>query len=443
MPVTGAVGSAVAGAAGSLVSGIAGVGISAVFGAAGQWVASGAVWLLGQVGGAMSSSTTVDLSSGWFSAHEAVMAAMAAALVLPMVCCAVLQALYRQSASMLVRTCLVQLPLALLLTGVAVELVQMALAVTDTLSKDVLASAGVDATNILLPVSSFLIGQGPASQVPAFVVFVGGLLAALAALGLWIELAVRAAAVSVAVLFLPLALAAMVWPAIAHWCRRLADTLVALILSKLVIAAVLALAVGALAGGLGAETGPTGAGGGGGFAAVVTGIALLLIATLSPFTLLRLIPAVEAGAASHLESARHRFHSAAKAPLTAGNLALDIAGDAKRAGGSGGAAGASLLVAAGGAIVGGVAGGAAGGGAGGGAGGATADGGATAAGGAEGAGTALSTIPDLQTTAPSSETGWAEAVCRASVAGTAPAAPAAPAPGEDGVEPSGDDRSGG
>jgi hypothetical protein len=320
MSVVGAVGSAVSGAVGDVVGGVAGFGISAVFTAAGQWVASGAVWLLGEVGRAMSASTTVDLSAGWFTQHESVMTAMAGAVVLPMVLCATLQALYRQSASMLVRTFLVQLPLALLLTGVAVELVQMALAVTDVLSAEVLSGAGVDATNMLAPVSSFLLGVGVVnSSVPTFVVFVGGLLVAMAALGLWLELVVRAAAVSVAVLFLPLALAAMVWPAVSHWCRRLADTLVALILSKLVIAAVLSLAIGALAGGLGA--GGTG-GNGGGFAAVVSGIALLIIATLSPFTLLRLIPAVEAGAVSHLESARHRLSSPA---MQGGNLALDMA----------------------------------------------------------------------------------------------------------------------
>jgi hypothetical protein len=249
-------------------------------------------------------------------------------VVLPMVCCAALQALYRQSASMLARAFLVQLPLALLLTGVAVELVQMALAVTDVLSAQVLSGAGVDTSNILAPVSSFLLGVGVVNaQVPAFVVFVGGLLVALAALGLWLELVVRAAAVSVAVLFLPLALAAMVWPAVSHWCRRLADTLVALVLSKLVIAAVLGLALGALAGGLG--VGAAGANGGG-FAAVITGIALLIIAVVSPFTLLRLIPAIEAGAVSHLESARHRLGSPVQQARQTRNLALDIARDSKR-----------------------------------------------------------------------------------------------------------------
>ncbi|HEY5250557.1 MAG TPA: hypothetical protein VIJ09_02800 [Acidimicrobiales bacterium] len=323
-----------------VVGSVVGLGLSSVFAAAGQWVASGAVWLLAQVGGAMSASTAIDLSSGWFLTHESVMVAISAALVLPMVLCATLQALYRQSASMLIRTFLVQLPLALLLTGVAVELVQMALAVTDSLSAEVLNSAGVDSTHILAPVSTFLIGANTVtSEVPAFVVFVGGLLVALAALGLWLELVVRAAAVSVAVLFLPLALAAMVWPAVSHWCRRLTDTLVALILSKLVIATVLSLAIGALAGGLG--VGATG-GDGGGFAAVVTGIALLIIATMSPFTLLKLIPALEAGAVSHLEGRRNRVSSVGHGPLEAGRHVSAIVQGAKPSGLPSGAASAAV-----------------------------------------------------------------------------------------------------
>jgi hypothetical protein len=304
--------------------GAAGAGVDAVFGAAGRWVASGAVFLIAEVGRVISSTTSIDLNAQWFSAHQAVMASLAAAIVVPMAFCAAIQAIYRQSASMLMRTFLVNLPLALLLTGVAVALVRVGLAVTDAMSAKVLSSAGVDTNNLFSGLTVFFAGSGASGPaVPAFVVFLGGLLVSLAALVLWLELVVRAAAVSVAVLFLPLALAALVWPAVAHWCRRLADTLVALVLSKFVIAAVLSLAAGAVAGGLGLS----GSGDSGGFSAVVTGIALLVIATLSPFTLLRLVPAVEAGAVAHLESTRHRLQGAARAAVrTGGNLALDIAG---------------------------------------------------------------------------------------------------------------------
>ncbi len=248
------------------------------------------------------------------------MTSLAAAVVLPMACCAAIQAVYRQSASMLLRTFFVHLPLSLLLTGVALTLVRMALAVTDAMSAAVLASAGVDTTNLFTGLFKVLIPVAVVPGVPGFVVFFGSFVVASAALALWLELVVRAAAVSVAVLFLPLALAALVWPSVAHWCRRLADTLVALVLSKLVVAAVLSLAASAVAGGLGVSSD----GNGGGFASVVTGIALLLIAVVAPFTLLRLVPAFEAGAAAHLESSRHRLKSAASVPVTKGrSLAME------------------------------------------------------------------------------------------------------------------------
>ena len=121
-----------------------------------------------------------------------------------------------------------------------------------------------------------------------------------------------------AVLFLPLALATLVWPAVSHWCRRLVETLAALILSKFVIVATLSLAVGALASGT-AGTGNHGAG----FSSVLAGGALLLMATFVPFVILRMIPAVEAGAVAHLDGLRERgVAGTTRLPRTAANFAL-------------------------------------------------------------------------------------------------------------------------
>ncbi len=100
--------------------------------------------------------------------------------------------------------------------------------------------------------------SGSGSGTPAFVLFLGGIVVVIGAVLVWIELLIRSAAVYVAVLFLPLALASLAWPAIAHWCRRLVDTLVALVLGKFVIVSVLSLAAGALAGGSAAGGGGRG-----------------------------------------------------------------------------------------------------------------------------------------------------------------------------------------
>jgi len=100
--------------------------------------------------------------------------------------------------------------------------------------------------------------------------------------------------------------------AVAHWCRRLVDTLAALILSKFVIVAVLSLAASALASGTQQ-----------GFASVLGGGALLLLATFTPFTLLRLLPAIEAGAVHQLEGAHTRVRqSLGSVPRSAASFAM-------------------------------------------------------------------------------------------------------------------------
>jgi hypothetical protein len=298
-------------------SGILSSGAGSVLSALASWVVSGASWLLGQIGGVLSSSTSVDLGAGWFEAHYQVMAGLAGVVVLPLLLMSAVQAVYHQTPGPLVHSVMVQLPLAALLTAAAVQLVQMSLAATDALSAAVAGGSGGAIQNVLTGLANLIvseIGAGPQSP-PTFVLLLGGLLVAMGAFALWVELLVRAAAVYVAVLFLPLALASLVWPAISHWCRRLADTLVALILAKFVIVAVLSLAAAAVASGTGA-----------GFASVLGGGALLLLAAFTPFTLLRLVPAVEAGAVHQLEGMRHRARQAlGSAPRTAAAFALQAA----------------------------------------------------------------------------------------------------------------------
>ncbi len=94
--------------------------------------------------------------------------------------------------------------------------------------------------------TSGLVAAAADPTIASFVLLLISLLIAVAAFVLWLELLIRAAAVYVAVLFLPLALATLVWPAVSHWCRRLVETLAALILSKFVIVATLSLAAGAV-----------------------------------------------------------------------------------------------------------------------------------------------------------------------------------------------------
>jgi hypothetical protein len=310
---------------GSLGGSLASSGFESVLSGISQWVASGAEWLLGQIGAVLTSTTTVDLGATWFRAHYEQMTALAGVVILPLLLVSTLQAVLRQNPGQLVHTFLVQLPLALLLAVVAIQIVILSLAATDAMSVAVAGGTGSDVTSMLSTLTTGLIAAAGDPSVAGFVLLLVSLLIAVAAFVLWLELLIRAAAVYVAVLFLPLALATLVWPAVSHWCKRLVETLSALILSKFVIVATLSLAAGAVT---------AGTSHGAGFSAVLAGGALLVMATFAPFAILRLIPAIEAGAVGHLEGLRQRGTAALTGlPRSAAghvlNEGLQMLGDAR------------------------------------------------------------------------------------------------------------------
>lgn len=239
---------------------------------------------------AVSASTAPVLSGGGFGRELQTMAVLAAEVMLPLLLVAVIQAIVRQDAGGLLRTAFVRVPLALLFTAVAAEIVSFGLRATDEACASLLRSSGRPLYALITHLQSVL-GSGAGGGLAASFLFL--LIAGALALIVWLELAVRSAAVAVAVLFLPLALAGSALPATAHWARRLGETLTALVLSKLAIVAVLTLAVSVL-------------GRHGGAAAITEGVTLLALAAVAPLALAKVLPMVEAGAIGHLEGLGRR-----------------------------------------------------------------------------------------------------------------------------------------
>jgi hypothetical protein len=161
----------------------------------------------------------------------------------------------------------------------------------------------------------------------SLLVIVGGLL-------IWLELALRSAAIELAVFFMPLALSGLVWPATAHWAKRLAEVLGALLLAKPVVVGALCLGANALTS---AEAGAS---------SVVTGSAILLLAAFAPVALLKLVPIAEVSAIGHLQDvSRQPLRAAERAAHSAMNLATRaglIMEGAKQTGSVGGGAGQLL-----------------------------------------------------------------------------------------------------
>lgn len=288
------------------------------------WVADGAQWLLAKVINFIDDSTSPDLTAAWFQERYRFMVGLAALVLLPILLIAAIRAVMNQDLSQLLRSFFVYLPIAILGTFVAIFLTHALLAITDEMSAAVAENIGGDVSRTFDSVQQGLSSVGAANpSAPSFAVFFAAMFLALGAFFVWLELLIRSAAVTVSVFFLPLMLAGLVWPATARWTRRLVETLVALILSKFVIVAVISLATAALAN-------P----GSGGFGSVMGGAALMLMAAFSPMALLKLMPIAEGAAISHLEGVGRKPVEAAR-PGGSVNQALSIMrSKVGRAGGS-------------------------------------------------------------------------------------------------------------
>jgi hypothetical protein len=248
------------------------IGIAAVV----VWVAESAKSALKDTAKIISETTTPQLRSTWFSSTYWRMAGIAALLTLPFLFAAAVQAIMQSDLSMLGRAAFGYLPVAMLAVGIAAPLTMLLLSASDEMSTIISSAAGNTGGRLLTG------GALGAIHGTGFLSFIVALLAVGSALVVWLELVIREAAVYVIVLMLPLAFAAIVWPARRVWAIRSIELLIALILSKFAIVAVLTLGGGALA-----QVGNSGLAGG------LAGVSLLMLGAFAPWALVKLLPMTE------------------------------------------------------------------------------------------------------------------------------------------------------
>ena len=162
----------------------------------------------------------------------------------------------------------------------------------------------------------------------AFVQVIAGLL-------VWIEMLLRSAAIYIAVLFLPAALAASIWPPLREWESRLVKVLFVLIAMKPVIITVLSLAGHAAAAAITGEAR-------GDVGVMLAAIVIFALAACAPWALMTLVSMSAEGA----WSARAAHHGAregmsASASKVGGSLGNARSAGSRMHGARGGGAGGS------------------------------------------------------------------------------------------------------
>ncbi|MGH3038334.1 MAG: type IV secretion system protein [Gaiellaceae bacterium] len=297
-------------AVGDLAGDVAGAAGDFIMRGVTVWVTNAAVWVTGKVGELIEATASPDVQARWFVNQYASMLAVAAVLALPLLLLAVIQALLRQDVWILLRSAFGYLPMAFILAGAAIVGTDLLISITDDLSAMVTRGLGERSDNLLQSVGdaySTAIEDDSDGAVPLFGVFLGAIILAIGAFVLWLEMIIRDAAIYIGLFFVPLTFIAMIWPTTGRYARRLVEFLIAVILAKFVIVAIIGLASAAITN--------AGAGGGDGqvFERMIGGSALLVLAAWSPFALLRLIPLMEiaaAGVTSQRSSMSSATHSA-------------------------------------------------------------------------------------------------------------------------------------
>jgi hypothetical protein len=279
-------------------------------------VAAAGKFFLEKVGSLVTSTTSPNVvSPDWFTSQYRVMLALAVVIALPILLVSVAQSIVRADGMQAIRSAFVYLPIAAILSAVGPAMAQILIDVSDWMSAALSNNASADAQKFMSDAGSALAALGAGTLNPAapvFGVLLGSLIVVLGALSIWLELLLRSAAIYISVLFLPLALSAMIWPAGWKWCRRLIEFLIAIIFAKVFIVAIVNLAAAGLArGGLGDK-----------FEGVLAGGALLLMAAFTPIALLKLIPLAEAAVvtAGHQRAALRQATQGATALTTSSSV---------------------------------------------------------------------------------------------------------------------------
>jgi hypothetical protein len=290
VPVIGGIAGGICEAAGE-AAGTVGGAIGEVAGAVGngvldlisKWMIGAATQVTTFVSREMQQSTTPQLESTWYEAQFRPMADLGAALGLLVALIALASAAVRRDPAALAGT-IAGIARAGLGTGLVVALTVIGLGIADQVSSAVVGgSPQAFYATVAHAWGSGGFGGFGSSALAMLIAIVE----VFAAVFVWLELIVRNAAIYIAVLFFPAALAAAIWPALSAWPGRLGRLLLLFVILKPVVLIVLSLAGNAAAAGLSFGSG----GVSGSVGTILAATVIFALAAFAPWALMYLLAA--------------------------------------------------------------------------------------------------------------------------------------------------------
>jgi hypothetical protein len=301
---------------GCITTSIAKSTLGDLFAALTNWVLTSVEWLLNGVGAVLTSASEPSTVVGSAALEFNVLLVAAPILMMLGLLVATLQALRHADGASLWRVYFGVAPACVLAIVIARPVATLVLQAIDQLSSGAASTAVAHETTLINAFSNLSLS----TTIPGFAVFVlcvgvivGGWL-------LWCELIVRSVVLTLLLVLVPVIVPLSTFPALRRLGWRLAETFIAVASSKLLIVIALSLGLDELEGGSATVA--------------ITGAVTLMLATCTPFVLLRVIPFVEQSALHNLEGIRQRFtRSVQNVPASPlGTAARSLIPDAPRPG---------------------------------------------------------------------------------------------------------------
>jgi hypothetical protein len=270
----------------SCVSSVAKSSFNGLFDALTSWIVASVQWLLGAVGAVLTSASDPSTVLSGAKAEFTTLIVLAPVLMMIGLLVSTLQALRHGEASMLWRVYLGVAPACVAGIALAQPLALLTLQAVNQMSSTAASSVAQHETKL----ATALTGLMPTT--PSFGVFMLAGLVVVGAMLLWCELIVRTVVLTLLLVLVPIVVPLSTFPSMRRLSWRLVETFVAVAASKFIIVVALVLGLNELQG-----SSPT---------EVITGAVTLLLATCTPFVLLRVIPFIEQSALHNLEGLRAR-----------------------------------------------------------------------------------------------------------------------------------------
>jgi hypothetical protein len=268
-----------------------------LFDALTNWILSSVQWLLDACAKVLLSASEPATVLTGAKAEFATLLFMAPALLLVALLIATLSALRHADASSLWRVYLGVAPACVAGVALAQPLASLILTTVNEMS----ASAATDVVAHEATLAQSLGTLTPST--PGFGVFMLAGLVVVATLLLWCELVVRTVVLTLLLVLVPIIVPLSVLPSMRRIAWRLLETFLAVALSKFVIVVTLVLGLDEVTGSSATD--------------IITGAVTLLLATLTPFLVLKLVPVLDQSALQHFEGLKGRAARAvANAPTS-------------------------------------------------------------------------------------------------------------------------------